>query len=95
MSGGRRSVNNNDPVPPPPPAAPAAQVAMTQQQLTALLNGILAQMPAAGAGRNAGRNNAAPIYAVPPERVQNPTTGDMEDSPLGKRFQDGTDCRHL
>ena len=73
--------------------AAGAPVAMTQQQLTTLLNGILSQINVAGAGRNAARNNAAPTYAVPPERVRNSTTRVMEDSPLGKRFQDGTDVK--
>ena len=80
MSSGRRSNVNN-----------AAPIAMTQDQLTALLNGILAQMPVAGGGRPAARNKAAPSYAVPPERVL--VHGVMEDSPLGKRFKDGTDVK--
>ena len=66
---------------------PARNVVMTQQQLNALLNGIIAQVNAANAARVANpRNNAATSYAVPPEQLLNPTTGDMEDSPLGKRF---------
>ena len=73
---------------------PARNVTMTQVQLNALLSGIVAQINAAGAGRGANpRNNAAPSYAVPPEQLMNPTTGDMEDSPLGKRFQDGMDVK--
>ena len=64
---------------------------MTQQQLNTLLAGIVAQING-GRAANA-RNNAAPNYAVPPEQVLNAATGDMEDSPLGKRFQDGTDVK--
>ena len=67
--------------------AAAVPVAMTQQQLNALLNGIVAQV---GAARGINpRNNAVPDYNVPPEQVT--VGGVMTDSPLGKRFKDGTD----
>ena len=88
MSGGRRSNGEVGAA-----VAAATPVAMTPQQLTDLLNGIVSQINVSGAGRNAARNNAAPSYAIPPERVQNQTTRVMEDSPLGKRFQDGTDVK--
>ena len=74
--------------------AAGAPVAMTQQQLNALLNGIVSQVNAANEARVPNpRNNAAPSYAVPPEQLLNARTGDMEESPLGKRFQDGTDVK--
>ena len=82
---GRRSNVNNA------AGLAGAPITMTQAQLTALVNGILAQMPAAGGGRPAARNNAAPSYVVPPERVR--SQGVMVDSPLGKRFKDGTDVK--
>ena len=72
-------------------SAARRNVTMTQQQLNTLLAGIVAQING-GRAANA-RNNAAPNYAVPPEQVLNAATGDMEDSPLGKRFQDGTDVK--
>ncbi len=74
--------------------ATGAPVAMTQQQLNALLNDIVSQVNAANAARVANpRNNAVPSYAIPPEQVANAVTGDMKDSPHGKRFKDGIDVK--